>query len=446
MIKSLQKKFIKTAMIAISALILAILIGINIFNLITQNNQIHSNMELLSRFDGGKNSPMPDGEIAPEGFIPGSRIKDDFPDDDIDDTNDIDIDDNEELIKDFRNGRMPERTDEDRFMSLTYFIVRYNSEDELVYTDTSRIASVSDEYARLVAEEVNENGNDSGRIGTYIYQITASEKGKTITFLDTSSERAAIIRIIIVSLGVGIIAWLIMLGFVILLSKKAIRPIAENIEKQKQFVTNAGHELKTPLAIIQANCDAMELFNGENKWSSNIKSQVTRMNELTKNLLTLARMDESAGNMLMEELDLTEMVSENIKTFSGPFSLKGVALEKDIMENVHFKGDRAQMSQLFSLLFDNAVKYVNESGKARVSLSKRDRKTVFMIQNTCSELPAAPPGKLFDRFYRSDESHSQKTGGHGIGLSVVSSIVSNHGGRVQAEYIQPDIVRFTVTL
>ncbi len=482
MIKALQKKFIRAAMIAISALILAILIGINIFNLVSQNNQIRSNLELLSRF-GSDRGLAPGGGMLPDGVLPdggsvtpesglqpsegetrgrrdydqngsmaASEVADD--DDDTDDDIDDDADDDDETIipgsgsGNGRGGRLPERTDEDRFMTLTYFMVRFNNEGTIVYTDVSRISSVTESSARALAAEVYEGTAISGRMGSYIYQLTDNgpELGKTVTFMDTSEQRTSFLRILIVSIAIGVAAWLIMLGFVILLSRKAIRPIAENIERQKQFVTNAGHELKTPLAIIQANADAMELFNGENKWTTNIKAQVTRMSELTSNLLTLSRMDESADNMLMEDLDLSEIVQDNVKTFAGPFSLKGVALEKDIREGLHIRGDRAQIKQLMSLLFDNAVKYVNEGGNAKVSLSGTDKKAVFTIQNTCEELPTSAPERLFDRFYRSDESHSQKTGGHGIGLSVVSSIVSNHNGKVKAEYIEPNIVRFIVTL
>ena len=125
--------------------------------------------------------------------------------------------------------------------------------------------------------------------------------GKVVVFLDTSGDIYSYIRVLFLSAAIGIACWLFMLLFVILLSKQAIRPIAENIEKQKQFVTNAGHEIKTPIAIIQSNTEAMELYNGENKWSKNIKEQTVRLNELMKNLLTLARMDESSTNLMQSD-------------------------------------------------------------------------------------------------------------------------------------------------
>jgi len=435
MIRTLQKRFIKAAMIAVTALIAAMLIGINIYNLVSVNRQVHDRLDLLSRY-GGERGNIP-GEK--EG---GSGRDMEFQTPELSEKSSMEFDDS------FKDGHGKGRSDEDIFMSSIFFTVRFGDDGSIISVNTSQVSQISQEDAETAAGQVYASGKDRGRLGNYIYQIEDDPftGGRTAVFLDDSEERSSMLRIGIVSLVVGVISWLIMLAFVIMLSKKAIRPIAENIEKQKQFVTNAGHDLKTPLAIIQANCEAMELFNGENKWSTNIKSQVTRMNELTRNLLTLARMDESASNMLMEDLDMTSLVNDSIRTFAGPFKLKDVNLESEVGEDIRFKGDKAQISQLLSLLFDNSVKYVNEGGKACVTLSRTDRKVRFTISNTCDELPSAPPERLFDRFYRSDESRSQKSGGHGIGLSVAASIVQNHGGTIKAEYTGTDTIIFTVTL
>ena len=342
-------------------------------------------------------------------------------------------------LDDFRSGRGAEKTARDTFLTTAFFAVRFNADNEAVYADISQISSLTGDTATAIAQEVYESSKTSGWVGTYMYNIVDNEaSGYTVIFLDTSEERSHVIEILIISLGITVVSWLIMLALVIFLSKKAIRPIAENIERQKQFVTNAGHELKTPLAIIQSNTEAMELFNGENKWSKNIKAQVARLNELTKNLLTLSRMDESADTMLIEDINFSNLVREQLQTFISSFEQKGVTVSSDIQDDVHFKGDRGQLAQLLNLLFDNARKYTNDNGSMSVSLSKKGSKLLFVSRNTCEELPAAPPDKLFDRFYRSDESHSQKTTGQGIGLSVAASIAENHGGKITAEYSAED--------
>ena len=159
--------------------------------------------------------------------------------------------------------------------------------------------------------------------------------------------------------ALGLICWGFMLILVIILSKKAICPIAENIEKQKQFVTNAGHEIKTPLAIISANTEAMELYNGENKWTKNIKKQVDRLNGLMKNLLLLAKMEES--KIVYQKFSLSEMASEISESFFEPISLKNIAFETKIQPDIILNANSEHIRQLFSILLDNAVKYTDEN-------------------------------------------------------------------------------------
>lgn len=428
MVKTLQKRFIKTAMLAVTLLLLAVFIALNIYNYASAKNELNSTMALLSEYEGDRGNvptdrpdhlpPIPDGENPHEHDDDGEPSTDEF-------------------VHGFMEGRVSfKKTDRDVFLTSPFFMVRLNSEGEVVYSDISQISSLTGETAAAIALEVYGSGIPSGRAGTYIYNIIENTggKGHTIIFLDTSAERENVIRIALVSLGIAVGAWLVMFALVFFLSKKAIRPIAENIEKQKQFVTNAGHELKTPLAVIQSNTEAMELFNGESKWSRNIKTQVARMNDLTKNLLTLSRMDESADSMVTENLDLSELVNEQLQTFASSFEQKGLKVSSDIKEGITVKGDRGQLTQLLGLLFDNACKYANDGGSLDVSLAKSGQKVTLISKNTCDELPAAAPDKLFDRFYRSDESHSQKVSGQGIGLSVAAAIAQNHRGSICAEY------------
>ncbi|MBE6017690.1 MAG: HAMP domain-containing histidine kinase [Lachnospiraceae bacterium] len=429
MVKTLQKRFIKVAMLAVTLLLLAVFIALNIYNYASAKNKLNSTMDLLSEYKGDRgNAPLG----RPE-HLPPEYDDDDFDDDDFDD----DEKSTDEFVHGFMDGRVSfQKTDRDVFLTSSFFMVRLNSEGKVIYSDISQISSLTGEAAAAIALEVFEGGVPSGRIGTYMYNIieNTDSKGHTLIFLDTSAERENVIRIALVSLGIAVGSWLIMFAFVFFLSKKAIRPVAENMERQKQFVTNAGHELKTPLAVIQSNTEAMELFNGENKWSRNIKTQVARLNDLTKNLLTLSRMDESADTMAIENLNFSELVKEQLQTFASSFEQKGLKVSSDIRDDIFVKGDRGQLTQLLGLLFDNTCKYANDGGSLDVSLSKSGQKVQFISKNTCDELPAAAPDKLFDRFYRSDESHSQKVSGQGIGLSVAAVIAQNHRGSICAEY------------
>lgn len=410
MIKTLQRKFIVTAMTAISALLLLLLGTINILNIYYVRNQVDKKLEMISQNEGNPdNIPMAPGDMPPREPY---GMKNDY----------------------------------DTFMSSNFFVVRFDRNGDIVYSDVSRISSVSEEEAKELAEKVYVQNDLSGKIDSFEYMVRDSRMGigKVVVFLDTSGDIYSYIRVLFLSAAIGIACWLLMLLFVISLSKRAIRPIAENMEKQKQFVTNAGHEIKTPIAIIQSNTEAMELYNGENKWSKNIKEQTVRLDELMKNLLTLARMDESSANLNLSDFSLSQLLTDHIECFRETLELRGITLQTSIQPMISFRAHKEHITQLISVLMDNAVKYTNEGGNVFVSLEGNDKRIKLQFKNTCQQLPPAPPDKLFDRFYRADEARTQKNGGYGIGLSVAQSITETYKGRISAEYENGNTIVFTI--
>ncbi len=410
MIKTLQRKFIVTAMTAISVLLLLLLGTINILNIYYVGNQVDKKLEMISQNEGNPdNIPMAPGEMPPRGPY---GMKNDY----------------------------------DTFMSSNFFVVRFDRNGDIVYSDVSRISSVSEEEAKELAEKVYTQNDLSGKIDSFEYMVRDSRMGfgKVVVFLDTSGDIYSYIRVLFLSAAIGIACWLLMLLFVILLSKQAIRPIAENMEKQKQFVTNAGHEIKTPIAIIQSNTEAMELYNGENKWSKNIKEQTVRLNELMKNLLTLARMDESSTNLIQSDFSLSQLLADHIECFRETLELRRITLQTSIQPMISFRANQEHITQLISALMDNTVKYTNEGGNVFVSLEVNDKRIKLQFKNTCQQLPPVPPDKLFDRFYRADEARTQKNGGYGIGLSVAQSITETYKGRISAEYENGNTIVFTI--
>ena len=172
-----------------------------------------------------------------------------------------------------------------------------------------------------------------------------------------------------------------MLLLVVLLSRKAIRPIAENIQKQRQFVTDAGHEIKVPLAIILANTDAMELHNGENKWSKNIRNQVIRLNGLMQNLLTLARADEEKKMVSCETFSLSDLMENSIAYFEEPMRMKHLEIQKNIDSNTMIYAGKQQFSNLVSILMDNAVKYSAADGVIEIRLINNSKHVELQIEN-----------------------------------------------------------------
>lgn len=407
MIQTLQRRFVVTAMSAISLLLILLLGAINVANIILVRNQVSDRLSMISENEGNPdNLPAFPGGMAPRGP---------------------------------KNAR-------DAFFSSIFFVVRMDSEGNVVYVDVSRTSSLTEEEAVDLARQACDSGSQSGKIDSYQYRIQDSQGGlgKVAVFLDTSGDIYSYLRVLFLSAAVGMACWAMMLAVVILLSKRAIRPIAINMEKQKQFVTNAGHEIKTPLAIIQSNTEAMELYHGENKWSRNIKEQTVRLNELMKNLLALARMDETAAKQNPVDFSLSELLEESVRCFVERLDLQGIALQTQIQPAVVLRANREHIAQLISVLMDNAAKYTNAGGRVCVTLEKNDRRILLQFKNTCAQLPPGPPDKLFDRFYRADESRTQRNGGYGIGLSVAQSIVEAYGGRIAAAYEKDNTIAFTI--
>lgn len=413
MTKILQRKFVVTAMIAVSILLLILLGTINAVNIVMVRGETNKTLAMISEAEGSFDHIQP-----PPGFTPPSDFK------------------------------IKPKAERDKFLSSNFFIVKLNENKEIVFTDVSRTSLVDEASAEELALRVLDEGRSAGKVGKYRYQIRNSRMGgeTAIVFLDTSEEILSYVRVLLLSGGIGAICWLLMLLMILFLSKRAIRPIAENMEKQKQFVTNAGHEIKTPLAIILANTEAMELYNGENKWSKNIREQTIRLSGLMNNLLLLAKMDEGSMEITKAEISLSDLLTENVQYFTESLKLRNITLQTEIQQNVIIKGNREQMLQLISILLDNASKYTNDNGTVTVSLQKSDKRVRLQIKNSCEKLPDTSPCKLFDRFYRDDKARTQKTGGYGIGLSVARSIAEANKGSITAEYENPNMVSFTVSL
>lgn len=410
MTRTLQKKFITTAMLAITVLILVLLGAINGTYCWISGQQMERMLGMLAENGGVPSRP---GEM-PE---------------------------REKSQRD-RPGFLDQPIDEDAAMSARYFMVRYNSDGEVVQTDISKIASVTEEDAEKMADKVWKSGDTEGRTDQFRYKIAESREGKesVVIFLDTSSLMRSILMVLGISIFIGILCWGLMLLLVILLSKKAILPIAKNIEKQKQFVTDAGHEIKTPLAIIMANTDAMELHHGENKWSRNIREQTVRLNGLMQNLLALAKMDEGGMKLPAFDISLSRLLEEILPSFYEPAALKGIVIEETIQPDMIVHANKDNIIRLITILLDNAVKYTDQNGNIKVYLERKERSIVLKIKNTCETLPEVEPEKLFDRFYRGDSARTQKSGGYGIGLSVARAIAESQKGEIMASYEDKQIV------
>lgn len=436
MVKQLQKKFIISAMLAVTILLVVLIGGINVFNYLTTSGDNDRLMEMLCySFETSTkwNADTTDNTQPPQSIngtqqnttdASGNQNNPDFP-----------PQDNGTRPPDDKKNNGFGRHDKNAVDSARYAAVAIDKNGNIIRTDVTHISSLTEDEAAAITEALKNTAAGTGTYSGFLYRISETKRaeGKVIILLDNGMQISSFFTVLFISVGAGIFGWLMMLLLVILLSRKTIAPVARSIEKQKQFVTNAGHEIKTPLAIILANTDAMDLHNGENKWSKNIRAQTLRLSGLMQNLLMLAKMDESSTKLPMCEFDISTAAEDTVGAFIEPAALKGIMIEQNIKKGIRLSGNRDSIVQLMTVLLDNAVKYTESGGVIRAELYGNEKNITLSIANTCE--PIDHPEKLFDRFYRGDSARTQKNGGYGIGLSVAQAIAELHKGSITAENV-----------
>ena len=431
MIKVLQKKFILAAMMAITILLVVLLGAINVFNFTSASKEID---EALNDIVSSNQMTINFSDSSPFGNFQNNFSSGD---------SQIREGDNGE-----GEGEGEGEGDDDTFSgdNVAYFSVTLDTSGNAIVIVMNGVSSISQDEAVLMAQEVFDTKSVSGSEGDYRYMgyTNPNSSGITYIFMDTNYYKSGILRVVALSVLAGIACWFAMLLLVFLLSKKFIRPIAENIERQKVFISDAGHEIKTPIAIIQANTEAMELFNGENKWSRNIKEQTAKLTGLVSNLLTLSRASETYEKPVVYDVDLTQIVNRNVEMFKEPAAIKAKLISFDVTESIIVKGDKEQFNRIVSLLLDNAVKYAPQMSEISIDIESAAKTVTLKITNDCEQLPECEPERLFDRFYRPDSSHNSSTGGTGIGLATVKAIAQQYGACAGCVYGEGEI-SFLVT-
>ncbi|MFG6380371.1 MAG: HAMP domain-containing histidine kinase [Lachnospiraceae bacterium] len=413
MIQKMQSKFVATVMAAFLILTGIVAGSINLFGFIQTIRRYDQMLEILI----SNNGEFPE----PEEF--NKKITDDF-------------------------GHEFEITVETRFES-RYFLVSLDSEGNYLDSDISHIAAVSGEdvfiYAEKVFKELKPGKVSKGTCNLYRYRLEQTNRGYEIAFIDMTQQMANLENIRTISVMISAVLLVLLMIIVSFLSKRAIRPMVETMEKQKRFITDAGHELKTPLAVISANADVLELTGGKNEWIESIRNQTKQMDVLVKRLLFLSKMEEGE-QMVFAEFDLSKAVLEKVSQLSTIAYSSEKEFETDIAENIHYKGDMTAIEHLVSVLTENAIKYCSEKGKIQVKLYKSGKTIHFEVRNEGDPLEASEMSRLFERFYRPDSSRSKNTGGHGIGLSIAKAVVTAHKGRIYVKNEKNNVVAFCVEL
>lgn len=358
-----------------------------------------------------------------------------------------------EKVKTNADSQPPDKPDgksNDKFSPETPFQTRYFS---VVVSDGAvesysldNIAAVDESEAESYALKILGDGSDSGFTDIYRYRVADCEDGTRIIFVDCRQELESFRNTLVYSVGVSLLGFLAVFMLVLFWSKKIFKPVAESYSKQKRFITDASHEIKTPLTIIDANTEVIEMVNGESEWTKNTRDQVKRLTALTNQMVALSRLDENPEPKEKAKFDLSDVAYEVIDHFSSLSEVRGKKVSADIEDGIKYVGDENSIRQLISILVDNAMKYAVESADISISLKRDGRKVKFVLKNLTDGMEEGSQDILFERFYRPDSSRNSETGGSGIGLSLAKSIVESHKGRITARCDGDGYITFQVTL
>lgn len=304
-------------------------------------------------------------------------------------------------------------------------------------------------------KEIVKNLNDMGIVGYsggyWAYLGQRSPDGYKIVFVDYTSERQILFNLLVILSFVWMAA--LAAAFMISLSvaNKSIRPVEESYNKQKQFVTDASHELKTPLTIINTNIDVLmshpdSTIGDEKKWLMYIKSEAERMTKLTNDLLYLAKLDHTKGKKAEIKSSMTDAAQNIILSMEAVAFEKKVAFDYEIAPEIYVNAPEEQVKQVIMILIDNAIKYTPENGEVTINLLREKNNAVLRVRNSGEGIDDEDAKRIFDRFYRSDKSRARNSGGYGLGLAIAKSICGSCGGDIEVKSEKEKYTEFTVWL
>nr|WP_294661530.1 HAMP domain-containing sensor histidine kinase [uncultured Blautia sp.] len=406
MIRDLRKKFILVAMLSTMLVLTAIMGVVNFSNYREMLDRADEMTALLEQNDG-KFPEEPSWHEQDDTETPPAKPE------------------NDEKDKSRFSVETPFET--------RYFTVTVDENGEVTDCDLDRIAAVDEETAEEYTQTAQQKNKTTGFQGIYRYRVTETEDGAKYVFLDCRREISNFRTVLVTTISVSLLGLAAVFVLVVIFSRMVFRPVEESIQKQKRFITDASHELKTPLTIIDANTEVMEMESGESQWTKSTRKQIQRLSGLVQQLVTLSRLDEEKGLEEKCEFNLSEAVSECVQPYESLAQTCEKNLTLNIEEDITYTGDERSIRQLAGILMDNAVKYSSENGNITLTLKKKGKKIFLEVYNDADDLPQGKLDVLFERFYRLDSSRNSGTGGSGIGLSVAKAIVQAHKGKITAE-------------
>ena len=427
MIRKLRKKFIVAAIVAVFLVLLILIGSINVLNYRSLVSDADDTLRILAENKGVfprqmfREQDRPSDQGAPSDFLqpPEERPGEVF---------------------ESRRGSGSELPYQSR-----YFAAFFAENGSLSRINLDHLASLTEEEAASLAQSVFAVGKPKGFSAGYRWSRTASDNETLLLFLNCERELSTFRYFLYASVGISLAGIFAVFLLLLLFSGRIVRPIAESYEKQKRFITDAGHELKTPITIIRADADVLEdELNAENEWITDIRKQTNRLAELTEDLVYLSRMEEENPSLQMQEFSLSELVEETAQSFHALALSKGKIFHASIVPDLKVCGDEKALAKLASVLLDNAMKYSPEGGSVELMLDQSGKNARLVVKNSSSHMEKGNADRLFERFAREDLSRNSGTGGFGLGLAIAKAVSEAHKGKIHA--VSEDGNSLTVTV
>ena len=325
----------------------------------------------------------------------------------------------------------------------TFYSVAFSDSSEPIAIDSGKQGVYTESDLVDTANEILEKGRTSGRHGSLLYMTEKRDGYTLVAFMDITVNMSGMNTLINYTLAAGLIALVVLFIASKHIADRIITPLEQNDIRQKQFVSDAGHELKTPLSVINANAELLQRQSGDNEWLSNIRYETDRMSTLVKQLLDLSRAENA--ELVTENIDLSRSVTGEVLPFESVAFEQGLTIESDIAEGIFVSGNRSQLTQVVSILLDNAIRHSSGGDTVTVSLHTEHKQAVLTVTNPSEPIPAEKLARLFERFYRVDEVRNSEEGHYGLGLAIAKAITERHGGNIGVK-CEDGKVSFKVTI
>ena len=407
MFKQLQKSFVKSAMLSFTAVLLVVLVAVNVVNYRQTVNQVDRLGTMLVNNDG----TFPD---APEGGM---------------------------APKEHPEHGMPKGMEfrKDDQMATRYAVVRV-ANGTVQSVDRTHLVSLDEEALKELGLRIAQGTSTKGWEGSLRYQVAKTDAGTMVVLVDANKETQQVSRLMMVTGAVFVLCLAVVYVLVRLVSKRAIRPFVENVERQQQFIANASHEIKTPLAVLSANTDLLEMMGTEAKFVDSNKRQIKRLNSLVEQMLILSRYDEGEAATTKEEVNLVAVTKAIVEEILPVLNEKGLRVEFTGEAQTIITTNKSAMTELVRILLDNAMKYT--VGEPVITIESK--RTQLAIGNETEPMTKEQVSQIFDRFYRVDSSRNRTTGGSGLGLSIAQKIAETNDVQLTAELPSETQIRFVI--